>query len=83
MEMDMPERVIVRHNPQTGGATITIPKGYLGDCICGKGPAKHTVWLKFDTPIPHNPVFGFPEYTGVWHNVCDTCLKPDDKIKGA
>ena len=71
----------VKYNPKTGGATITFPKGYLGDCMCGEREAKHTVWCEFSEPIPAIPKAGLPEVKGIWHNVCNDCLKPDDIIK--
>ena len=60
--------------------TIHVPKGYLGQCMCGKD-AKHTVWHEFITPVPARPEFDLPEVKGIWHCVCDDCLKPDDPHK--
>lgn len=58
------------------------PKGYKGHCSCGKD-AKHTVWLEYKTPIPVPKELDvdFKEWKGIWHNVCDACLKPDDVHK--
>ena len=55
-----------------GGAKITIPQGYMGQCHCGKD-AKHKEWSVFDPPIPASSIGGidFPEVRGIWHYVCD------------
>ena len=58
------------------GLRIHIKEGYLGMCWCGKD-AKHTVWCKFLAPILANPECDLPEVKGIWHSVCDDCLKPD------
>ena len=63
--------------------TITVPKGYMGQCMCGKD-AKHKVWMEFTNPSPHPQVLvdaGIPQPKGIWHNVCDDCLKPTDKVQ--
>ena len=57
------------------GITIELPKGFMGQCTCGND-AKHTIWAKFLKPIPAE--LGLPECKGIWHCVCDDCLKPDD-----
>ena len=69
------------------GIQITIPQGYMGQCMCGND-AVHTVWCKFRDPLPPSPALidlakaaGMePPATaiGIWHNVCDDCVKPDD-----
>ena len=62
------------------GLRIHIKEGYLGQCWCGED-AKHKVWCAFTVPVPAKPEFDLPEVKGIWHFVCDDCLKPDD-IRG-
>lgn len=44
----------------------------LGDCAkCRRAPANHKVFNSFDPPIPGTD--GFPDITGVWEYICDSC----------
>ena len=54
--------------------TISFPKDYHGDCICGNGEAKHKVWCEFDDPLPPMEIDGETIVCkGIWHWVCDEC----------
>lgn len=66
--------------------TISIPKDYMGQCICGH-EAKHKVWTKFANPRPYPPALsemlkaqGLPSTApaGIWQNKCTHCLLPGD-----
>lgn len=53
-----------------GGAKITIPEGYLGECGCGS-KAVHKVWMAFTNLEPALEAAGI---VGVWHHVCQPCF---------
>jgi hypothetical protein len=55
-----------------GGVTVQVKRDYKGTCSrCSKREATTTVWMEFKNSTPDMP--------GVWHSVCDDCVKPDDK----
>ena len=56
---------------------LVLPK--RGHCArCMRKWATTDIFSRFDTPIPATDKF--PEHTGVWVEVCDGCLKPDDEV---
>ena len=67
-------------------------QGYLGQCMCG-ADAIHTVWCEFTNPEPYpasvqklakEAGMELPKAPkGVWHNVCEACVKPTDRHMGA
>ena len=72
--------------------TIRIDPDWLGHCMCGKD-AVYTVWCKFKDPVVYpDSVHELARLAGtelpkpaqgIWHNVCDDCVKPDAIHKGA